>query len=89
MIIQAYLNWTNDLTLFTNGASNIINRADRKLEEHHIKIVEKKVERLEHINGYLNISFSATAPKSGVKGKYAHSALEQHCQFRNRWMRIN
>jgi thioredoxin reductase len=72
-------NWTNDLTLFTNGTSTLTVKQTGKLEKHHIKIVEKSVERLEHVNGYLlNIIFRDGA-KSSVKAIYTHSLFEQHC----------
>ena len=72
-------NWTNDLTLFTNGRSTLTAAQTEKLETHHIQIVEKEIERLEHINGYIqNISF-----KDGttffIKAIYAPVPFVQHC----------
>ncbi|MFV8342017.1 NAD(P)/FAD-dependent oxidoreductase [Flavobacterium sp. XS2P39] len=72
-------NWTNDLTLFTNGISTLTVEQREKLEKHHIKIVEKKVERLEHTNGHLqNIIFTG-GTKSSVKAIYSRNSFEQHC----------
>ncbi|MEP7109903.1 MAG: NAD(P)/FAD-dependent oxidoreductase [Ferruginibacter sp.] len=74
-------NWTNDLTLFTNGTSTFTVEQTGKLEKHHIKIVEKEVEKLEHNNGYLkNIIFS-DGTRSSVKAIYAPGPFEQHCQI--------
>lgn len=74
-------NWTNDLTLFTDGPSTLSNDQTKKLEKHHIKIVEKKVERLEHINGYLrNIAFR-DGLKISVDAIYTKSQFEQHCKI--------
>jgi thioredoxin reductase len=72
-------NWTNDLTLFTNGTSTLTSEQAEKLERHHIKIVEKAIERLEHSDGHLqNIVFKDGA-KVDVKAAYTRSPFEQHC----------
>jgi thioredoxin reductase len=74
-------NWTNDLKLFTNGLSTLTAEQTGKLEKHHIKIVDKEVERLEHINGHLqNIIFN-DGTKSSVKAIYARNPFEQHCRI--------
>lgn len=74
-------NWTNDLTLFTNGTSTLTSEQTEKLEKHAIKIVEKEVERLEHTNGYLQNIIFRDGTKSTVKAIYAASPFEQHCQI--------
>ena len=74
-------NWTNDLTLFTNGHSTLTAEQTEKLENHHIKIVEKEIERLEHNNGYLQNIIFKDGTKSSLKTIYAHSPFEQHCQI--------
>ena len=38
-------NWTNHLTLFTNGTSKLTVEQREKLENHHIKIIEKEIEK--------------------------------------------
>lgn len=73
-------NWTNDLTLFTNGASTLTAEQTDKLEKHHIRIVEKEVESLEHSNGYLQNIIFKDSTKTSVKAIYARSPFEQHCQ---------
>jgi len=51
-------NWTKDLTLYTNGKSDLTVEQTAKLNQHSILIVEEEVENLEHHNGYLeNIKF--------------------------------
>jgi thioredoxin reductase len=74
-------NWTNDLTVFTNGASTLTAEQTKKLEKHRIKIVEKEVERLEHINGYLQNIIFKEGTKSSVKVIYSPTPFEQHCQI--------
>jgi thioredoxin reductase len=72
-------NWTKDLTLFTNGPSTLTPEQTAKLESNAIKIVETEIEKLEHINGYLqNIIFKG-GTASSVKALYARNPFEQHC----------
>ena len=72
-------NWTNDLTLFTNGTATLPAEQTVKLEEHHIKIIEKKIEKIEHTNGYLKNIIFRDGSKSNIKVLYAHVPFEQHC----------
>jgi len=74
-------NWTKDLTLYTNGASTLTTEQTGKLEDHSINIVEKEVERLEHINGYLQHLIFKDGTNSSVKAIYAPAPFEQHCQI--------
>ncbi len=72
-------NWTNDLTLFTNGTSTLTIEQTAKLEKHKIKIVEKEVERFEHSNGYLQNIIFKNGTKSTIKTMYAPTPFQQHC----------
>jgi thioredoxin reductase len=72
-------NWTKDLMLFTNGASALTTEQAEKLEGNHIQIVEKEIEKLEHINGYLQKIIFKDGTTSSVKAIYTHSPFEQHC----------
>ena len=74
-------NWTNDLTLFTNGTSTLTALQTEKLEKHAIKIIETEVERLEHTNGQLESIIFRDSTMSFVKAIYAQSPFEQHCQI--------
>ncbi|WP_295124392.1 NAD(P)/FAD-dependent oxidoreductase [uncultured Chitinophaga sp.] len=47
-------NWTDKLTLFTNGPSSLSAEQALKLAAHKINIVEKKIVELEHENGFIN-----------------------------------
>jgi thioredoxin reductase len=72
-------NWTKDLTLFTNGKSTLTAEQVAKIEKHHIKIVEKEIEKLEHSNGDLQNIIFKDGSTSSVKAIYARSPFEQHC----------
>jgi thioredoxin reductase len=72
-------NWTNDLTLFTNGKSTLTTDQTAKIESHNIKIVEKEIEKLDHISGHLQKIVFKDGTSSSVKALYARSPFEQHC----------
>lgn len=74
-------NWTNDLTLFTNGKSAITAEQTNKLKKHQIRIVEKEISMLEQINGQIeNIIFKDGSVQK-VTAIYVRLPFEQHCQI--------
>jgi thioredoxin reductase len=74
-------NWTNDLTLFTNGASMLSEEQMIKLRQHKIKVVEKEIHRFKHSAGsILHIVFK-NGDIEPVKAFYAPSPFEQHCKI--------
>ena len=72
-------NWTNDLTVFTNGASTFTTEQKEQLEKHHIEIVETVVEKLEHSKGYIQNIIFDDGSKYSIKALYAPVPFEQHC----------
>lgn len=72
-------NWTNDLTLFTNGTSTFTTEQKKQLEKHHIEIVETAVEKLEHSNGHIQNIIFRDGSKFSIKALYAPVPFEQHC----------
>jgi thioredoxin reductase len=74
-------NWTGELMLFTNGASSLTNEQTRKLESQQIKIEEKEIARLEHVNGYIESIILKDGSKSLVKVVYTRLQFEQHCRI--------
>ena len=72
-------NWTSDLTLFTNGSAKLTDIQTEKLDKHHIKIVEKKIEKLVHSKGHLQHIFFQDGTKYSIKVLYAPAPFEQHC----------
>jgi thioredoxin reductase len=74
-------NWTNDLTLFTNGTSTLTVEQIEKLEKHQIKIIEKKIERFEHNNGHLKKVIFQDGTTSNLTAMYAPTTFEQHCKI--------
>ncbi|MEO7989971.1 MAG: NAD(P)/FAD-dependent oxidoreductase [Chryseolinea sp.] len=72
-------NWTNDLTLFTNGNSTLTSEQTAKIGRHEIKIVETEIEKLDHVNGHLRMIVFKDGTISFLKALYARSPFEQHC----------
>jgi thioredoxin reductase len=72
-------NWANDLTLFTNGNSTLTVEQIAKLEKHQVKIIENKIERFEHNNGYLKKIIFQDGTTSNLTTMYAPTTFEQHC----------
>ena len=78
-LVRLISNWTNDLTLFTNGHSTLTDEQTEKFECHHIKIIEKEIERFEHTNGYIQDIIFKDGAKYSVQAIYAPVPFEQHC----------
>jgi len=74
-------NWTKDLTLFTNGRSTLSSSQREKIEKHDIKIVEKEIEKLEHIDGYIRNIIFKDGTKSALKALYSRPPFKQHCSI--------
>jgi thioredoxin reductase len=71
-------NWAVDLTLFTNGPSTSTAGQHAKLESHHIKIIEKEIEELQHINGQLKTIVFNDGSATPLNVLYAPFPFEQH-----------
>ncbi|MEO6228918.1 MAG: NAD(P)/FAD-dependent oxidoreductase [Ferruginibacter sp.] len=74
-------NWTQNLTLFTNGKSTLTKDQSAKLVSHNIKIVENEVIELQHINGYLQNIIFKDGTKTSVKATYTRLPFKQHCSI--------
>ena len=74
-------NWTNDLTLFTNGPSMFTPGQSAALEKHTIGTAEKEIERIEHTGGYIDNIVFKDGTKGQVKALYAPRPFEQHCDI--------
>jgi thioredoxin reductase len=71
-------NWTDNLTLFTNGKADLSIEQSAKLKKHKIRVVEAEIEQLEHENGYLKSVHFKDGSNTPVKALYARSAFVQH-----------
>ncbi len=74
-------NWTNDLTLYTNGHSGLSEEQMDKLRQHKIKVLETEIERLEHSDGNVHHILFKNGEREPVKAVYAPSPFEQQCNI--------
>ncbi|MCD6019502.1 MAG: FAD-dependent pyridine nucleotide-disulfide oxidoreductase [Bacteroidetes bacterium] len=74
-------NWTEDLTLYTNGKSTLTEEQTRTLESNHIRIVENKIIKLEHKDGYMERIVFADSNKERITALYAKNLFIQHSQI--------
>ena len=71
-------NWTNDLTLYTNGKSTLTEQQREKLLRHKITIVETEIEQFEHKKGYIERIIFKDGRNAPVKALYARLPFVQH-----------
>ncbi|SDD73301.1 Thioredoxin reductase [Mucilaginibacter pineti] len=71
-------NWSNNITLFTNGPSLFTNEQQAKLTAHHIKIEEAQVTEIQHKQGYLT-HLIAGGNAFEFNAVYWRPAFKQHC----------
>lgn len=72
------INWTSDLTIYTNGKSTLSIEQVKKLKSHNIQIVEKEIDKLDHSNGYIQNIIFKDGSKSPLTALYAPRPFEQH-----------
>jgi len=72
-------NWTDDLTIFTNGESAISDGQASILASRQIKIIEKPVVRLEQTDGLIENLVFADGSKFRLTALYSPRPFKQHC----------
>jgi thioredoxin reductase len=78
-------NWTKHLTLFTNGESSLTTEQAKALKKHNIQVVESKVMRLVHQNGYLSQIILNDNSGIALKALYAKVPFVQHTELPQKW----
>lgn len=76
---QLILNWTTELTIFTNGRSTLTPEQHDKIAGHHIPIIEKEIACLEHQNGRVQQVVFKDGSAFALKALYSRPGFEQHC----------
>ena len=72
-------NWTNDLTLFTNGPSTLTSDQTLMLQRKGVGIIEDEIRQLDHDNGYIRQVRLKSGNQKQVKAMYTRLPFEQHC----------
>jgi thioredoxin reductase len=78
-------NWTKHLTLFTNGESTLTTEQAMALKRHNIPVMESKVMRLEHQNGYLRQIVLKDNSDFTLKALYAKVPFVKHTDLPQKW----
>lgn len=73
-------NWTKQLSIFTNGKSELTELQAGQLASLNIKVVEKPLQEIEHKNGYLNRIVLTDGNSHLLNALYARPAFAQHCE---------
>ncbi|ANF51526.1 pyridine nucleotide-disulfide oxidoreductase [Chryseobacterium glaciei] len=72
------LNWTKDLTLFTNGKSSLNEEQTQKLQEKSININETEIEEIIHKNGQIQKLIFKNGQEFLLKALYAKIPFQQN-----------
>lgn len=71
-------NWTKDLTIFTNGISELTDAQRSKLHNHNIQLIEDRIKSLQHEQGYLTGVQFESGDFIPLAAIYARPAFKQH-----------
>lgn len=74
-------NWTKDLTLYTNGKSDLTAAQTEILKEHGFTIEEKVVKRVVHENGQIEKIIFNDGAEAILNVLYARLGFTQHCSI--------
>lgn len=74
-------NWTKDLTIFTNGKSQLTQEQTDEIKRHNISIVEKEITTLKHKNGEVEEIIFSDNSTFELKAIYSRPPFEQHCKI--------
>jgi thioredoxin reductase len=74
-------NWTDKLTLYTNGEASLTNEQREKLEAKNINVDEKQIQEFIHENGSLKKLLFSDGSHTDLTVMYANVETKQHCNF--------
>ena len=78
---QLIRNWTNDLSIYTNGKATFSHEQAAKLNKFGIPVIETKITSFEHTNGALQTLIFEDHSTIKLKALYARPPFEQHCKI--------
>jgi thioredoxin reductase len=79
-LVQLIYNWSDNLTLYTNGTSTLSREEEKKLQQKGIAVVEKKFRRLEHRDGRLQRIVFEDNSSEAKTAIFARVETEQKCK---------
>lgn len=74
-------NWTQKLTIFTNGKATFTKEQTEKLSSKNIQIIEKEILKANHDEGKIESLEFMDNSKAKLKAIYARPDFEQHCKI--------
>ena len=74
-------NWAKDLTIFTNGKSQLTQEQTDEIKRHNISIVEKEISSLKHTDGVVEEIVFSDNSAFKLKVIYSRPPFEQHCKI--------
>lgn len=74
-------NWTKDLTIFTNGKSQLTEEQADEIKRHNISIVEKEINSLKHKDGVVEEIIFSDNSTFQLEAIYSRPPFEQHCKI--------
>ncbi|MBO9701138.1 MAG: NAD(P)/FAD-dependent oxidoreductase [Sporocytophaga sp.] len=80
-LTQLISNWTQDLTLYTNGPSKLSIEQTELLCKHMIKVDEHNILELVHSQGQIKSILFTDGSYTEVKAIYVKAHFEQHCSI--------
>ena len=80
-LAQLITNWTKNLTIFTNGKSELTQEQTDKIKGHNISIVEKEITSLKHKDGAVEEIIFADNSTFELKAIYSRPPYEHHCKI--------
>ena len=79
--VKLIKNWTNKLTLFTNGQLTLTAEQQAKIVSNQVKIVEKEIKSIEHENGYISKLHFRDNTNIPLNALFARVLFKQHCDL--------
>ena len=79
--VKLISNWTQDLTLFTNGKSTLTAGQTAQISSHNIQVVEKEIDSFEQQDGRIRQLIFKDQSTFPLKAIYHKPAFEQHCDI--------
>ncbi|MCJ8291820.1 MAG: NAD(P)/FAD-dependent oxidoreductase [Crocinitomicaceae bacterium] len=71
-------NLTSDLTILTSGKAEFNTEQTQKFKENNIRIIEKEISEIEHINGQIKHVIFTDNTKESFEATYADIPFKQH-----------
>jgi len=75
------LQWTKDLTIFTNGNAGFDSEQLAKLKQYNIAVIEGHIAKLKHNKGYVEEIVMQNGDTYNYKVIYHKAAIKQHCNI--------